>query len=109
MAAAGPSSEAVTVASATVQPNITMAAREDIRSRDITNKAVRLVPSIQGLTRWPSFPKDVSTIWQAVMVMHSAMMTFARQNIVLAYDLLPPHDCNIPPDQIRVNRVNHIV
>jgi hypothetical protein len=75
MAAAGLSSEAVTVASATVQPNITMAAREDIRSRarelikgiiftcdanasspadqkwvikDITNKAVRLVPSIQG-------------------------------------------------------------
>ncbi|KAG1763494.1 hypothetical protein EDD22DRAFT_952346 [Suillus occidentalis] len=134
-AAAGPS-EAVTVAEATTQPNITTAVREDVRSRarelikgiiftrdanasspadqkriikDTINKAVRLVPSVQGLTRWPSVPKDVSAIWRAVTVVRSAMMTFARQNVVLAYDLLPPHDCDIPPDQFHVNRVHRIV
>lgn len=41
--------------------------------------------------------------------MRSAMMTLARQNIVMAYDLLPPHDHDMPPDQFRADRVRRLV
>ncbi|KAG1798681.1 hypothetical protein EV424DRAFT_1352513 [Suillus variegatus] len=74
--------------------------------KDAISKAVPLIISLRGLTQWPSVPKDVSAIWRGVTVVRSAMMTLARQNIVTAYDLLPPHDHDMPPDQFRTDQTH---
>ncbi|KAG1798705.1 hypothetical protein EV424DRAFT_1352499 [Suillus variegatus] len=77
--------------------------------RDMIKASAPSIPSLHGLNRWPSMPKDVPMIWQGVVLVRSTMMTIARQNMVMAYDLLPEHDSDIPPDQFRVNRVASLV
>ncbi|KAG1895476.1 uncharacterized protein F5891DRAFT_984260 [Suillus fuscotomentosus] len=77
--------------------------------RDMIKASAPSIPSLRGLNRWPSTPKDVPTIWRGVVLVRSTMMTIARQNVVMAYDLLPEHDSNIPPDQFRVDRVASLV
>ncbi|KAG1881862.1 hypothetical protein C8R48DRAFT_667602 [Suillus tomentosus] len=77
--------------------------------RDMIKASAPSIPSLRGLNRWPSTPKDVPTIWQGVVLVRSTMMMIARQNVVMAYDLLPEHDSNIPPDQFRVNQVASLV
>lgn len=62
-----------------------------------------------GLNQWPSMPKDVPTIWRGVVLVRLTMMTIAQQNVVMAYDLLPEHDSDIPPDQFHVNQVASLV